>query len=358
MPTPDLLIEIAARHAIYLEGHKTHIVNAFDTFLRDMETDLLSQISVTDMDGLKGRRLNALLKAVRGTLETGFGDYEAVWRKQLLEFAEYESGFEVRALKQVVGAQVVLPSPAQIMTAAFAAPLSVQGIHEGMLLEPFFRDWTGKTRTRVEGAIRLAAAQGQTTAQLVRTLRGTRAAKYRDGILHTTRRDMNLMGRTALQHIASQARAVTWRANADLVEGNKFVAVLDGKTSTLCRGLSGRVFPIDEGPKPPLHLACRSVLVPSLREGLRLKSDGATQFSRGAKGIKQVDADWEYYDFLRAQPAAFQDSVIGPKRGKLLRDGGLSAKRFQELQLNSNFEPLTLDDMRKLEPLAFERAGI
>ncbi|MDF2490951.1 MAG: phage head morphosis protein, partial [Pseudomonas sp.] len=31
---------------------------------------------------------------------------------------------------------------------------------------------------------------------------------------------------------------------------------------------------------------------------------------------------------------------------------------FSELQLDRNFRPLTLEQMKGLEPLAFERAGI
>ena len=49
--------------------------------------------------------------------------------------------------------------------------------------------------------------------------------------------------------------------------------------------------------------------------------------------------------------------AIGPVRGKLLRNGGLSADRFSELQLGQNFQPLTLEQMQELEPLAFKRAG-
>jgi hypothetical protein len=71
-----------------------------------------------------------------------------------------------------------------------------------------------------------------------------------------------------------------------------------------------------------------------------------------------VPASQSYYAWLKTQPAAFQDSVIGPTRGALFRRGGLSAQRFAELQLGKNFKPIDLDAMRKLEPVAFERAGI
>jgi hypothetical protein len=71
-----------------------------------------------------------------------------------------------------------------------------------------------------------------------------------------------------------------------------------------------------------------------------------------------VRADLSYYDWLKQQPAAFQDKAIGPVRAKLFREGGLSVERFAELQLDRNFAPLTLTQMKVLEPLAFERAGL
>ena len=356
--TPDHLIDIYSRHAVYLEGAKTKAVGEFERFLKDMEADILRKLDGVDLETLKGRRLNALLKAVRKTLDNGFGNYEAVWRKQLEELAEYESGFTKRALQEVVDADFALPSPAQIMTAAFARPLDVAGIDGGSLLEVFFKNWTDKTKQRIEGAIRLSAAQGETLDQLIRRIRGTRAAKYADGLVNATRRDVALMGRTAYAHVANQARSAVYAANANVIAGEEFIAVLDGRTSVLCRSLSGRVFQVGKGPQPPLHIACRSMRVPSLRDGLKLLQGGGEQFSRGASGIKRVDADLTYYDWIKTQPAGFQDSVLGETRGKLLRDGGLTAKRFAELQLDKTFAPRTLDEIRALEPEAFAKAGL
>ncbi|MEX5734664.1 hypothetical protein [Providencia hangzhouensis] len=66
----------------------------------------------------------------------------------------------------------------------------------------------------------------------------------------------------------------------------------------------------------------------------------------------------ENYEWLTRQPAKRQDLILGPTRGKLFRDGGLSPERFAQLQLHKNFKPMTLKDMQKLAPEAFERAGI
>ena len=45
-------------------------------------------------------------------------------------------------------------------------------------------------------------------------------------------------------------------------------------------------------------------------------------------------------------------------RGKLLRNGGLTADEFANLSVDQKFRPLTLDEMRKRNPLAFEKANL
>lgn len=358
--TPNVLVEIATRHQIHLERLKTGYAGAFDEFLREMQKDVVAQLSgVEDMESLKGRKLTALLKAIRKTLADGFGNYEKVWRDQLAELGLYEAEFEGRALAQVVDHDFTLPSPAQLYTAAFARPLSVEGPDQGQLLESFFANWSEKTYRRVEGAIRLSAAQGESLPQAIRRLRGTKARRYKDGLFYATKRDMALVARTSMQHVAVQAKESVWKMNEDIIEGVEWVSVLDKRTSTICRSLDGRVFALDEGPRPPAHMACRSVTTPVVKKSLQLLYKKGKQFSRNERGeVEYVSAGQDYYGWLKTQSAAFQDSVIGPERGRLLRNGGLNATRFAELQLDKNYRPLTLDQMRELEPTAFSAAGL
>lgn len=357
--TPDLLVQIASRHAVHMEGVKTGYVRAFEAFLRAMEKDILSQLALIDEpDSFRGARLNKLMKAISKTLDGGFGNYETVWRNQLRELGTYEADFELRALQKVVKADFTLPSPSQLYTSAFSRPLSVNGIYGGSLLDAFFEGWTDNAKRRIEGAVRLGFAQGKTTAEIVRNIRGTRKNGFRDGIVQATRRDIDLMARTSLHHVANSARSSLWEANDDIVDEVEFLAVLDGRTSLLCRGLSGERFKVGEGPIPPLHIACRSTRVAVLKDGLDFLDGAGRQFARGENGVERVSPSMTYYEWLATQSAAFQDSVIGPSRGRLLRNGGLSSTRFSELQLDKTFSAMSLDDMRELEPLAFEQAGI
>lgn len=357
--TLDLSVEIASRHAVYLEGLKTGYAKEFDKFLRVMQRDILEQIRrIDDPAKISAKRLNGMLRGIRETLKTGSGGYEKVWRAQIAEIGEYSAEFEARALGKVLKYDFTLPSPSQIRNAIYSSPLSATGVHEGMLLEPFFKDVIGKTAQRVEGAIRLTSAQGGTTQDLVRKIRGTRAGKFKDGLMQVSRREAEDIARTSLHHSANVAREATWAANTDVIEQVEYLAVLDGRTSTLCRSLSGQRFDIGKGPVPPVHINCRSTRVAVFKDGLDFLDKAGSQFARGEGGVEHVSPDMTYYTWLKTQSAGFQDSVVGPERGKLLRNGGITSERFAELQLNKNFQPLTLDDMRKLEPLAFESAGI
>lgn len=99
---------------------------------------------------------------------------------------------------------------------------------------------------------------------------------------------------------------------------------------------------------------CRCTTVPVLKEQYQYLSEGEERSSD--KG--PVDANLTYYEWLKQQPAAFQDEALGRTRGQLLRDGGLSAERFGRLNLGRDFKPMTLDEMRRKEPGAFRRAGL
>lgn len=351
-PAPSLE-EIATRHQVFLERLKSGEANQFASFLLQIDRSIRARLAGEDLTAYSRTRLEKLLTAVEKDLRAIYGAYWQQLRGNLIETAVYEAEFESRAINSVVaGFETVVPAQAQIVAAVMSQPLSVRGPDGGKLLEPFITDWSHAEIKRVSGAIRQGFFEGQTTSQILQAVRGTRANKYRDGILAIANRDADAVVRTAVQHVASQARQTTWEANADIIKGVRWVSTLDSRTTQVCRSLDGRVFPLNKGPRPPIHIRCRSTTVPELADDLDLL--GGTRASK----FGQVDANLSYYDWLKKQPAAFQDEAIGPTRAALLRNGGLTAERFAELNLGKNFEPLTLEQMRQLEPLAFEKAGL
>lgn len=354
MAIPEELIAITTRHQVHIERLKSGDAQKVRVLLVEVDRAIRKKLGArAEFTDYNRGKLERLLKSVTGMLAGIFEQYRGDLLASLREFGEYEAGFETKALNSVVqGVTFATPAPAQVWAAATTAPLSVRGPQGGKLLEPFIRDWSQGEIQAVTGVIRRGVFEGQTNAEIIRAIRGTKALKYRDGLLETTRRHADAVVRTAVQHVSSSARFETWQHNK--LARYRWVSTLDSRTTTQCRSLDGQVFELGKGPRPPIHIGCRSTTVPELDDGLDFLDEGATRASKTGP----VSADLSYYDWLKQQPAAFQDSALGPIRGRLFRNGGLSAERFARLNLDKNFKPLTLDEMRALEPAAFSRAGL
>ena len=106
------------------------------------------------------------------------------------------------------------------------------------------------------------------------------------------------------------------------------------------------IMPLERAVYPPYHFNCRS--------SFEIVYDGYTAPKQRASEHGVVE-NQTYYEWLKEQPPEYHDEVLGKARAKLFRDGGLSLQRFKELQLDKNFTPLTLDEMKALEPTAFKR---
>ncbi|KQB53775.1 phage head morphogenesis protein [Pseudomonas endophytica] len=361
MAASQLILDATIRHAVFLEKLKAGEVGKFGPFLKEIDRSIRERLTQSDLSEYNVKRLEALLKEVDSLLLSIFDRYSAQLNLDLIDIANYEAEFEALSLTRSAPAGVsfdaAMPTVTAIRAAVLTNPLSVRGIGGGKLLKAFIKGWTVAERDRVNGVIRQGFFEGQTNFEIIRNIRGTKAAGYKDGILATTSRNASTIVHTAIQHVSSQARMEVAKANTDVVQEIQMVATLDSKTSQLCRSMDKRKFPVDSGPRPPFHPNCRTtfILLTRLSETF---TQGATRASVGDDGPKQVSASLDYYHWLQQQPAAFQDVAIGPVRAKLFREGGLSVERFAELQLDRNFTPLTLVQMKGLEPLAFERAGI
>jgi len=356
------LVEIATRHQSHFERLKTSQVNLFDNFLRQMDKDLRLRLSGLDIQSLSRAKIESQIKQIGKLLNGTYNDYKKVWIESIKDASIYEAGFEQRSLSQVVdGVNFRLPSDSQITAAVFNAPLGdIGGASSGSLLETFFADMRANEIKRIQGAVRFGYVEGQTTQQIIQRIRGTKAAGFNDGLLAISKRNTEAIVRTSLQHAASQARNEVWKRNSKVIKGVKWSSTLDSRTSRICASLDGQIYPIDSGPRPPAHVNCRSSTTAVLADKYKEISKGRTRAQRdpGTGKIGRTSAETSYYDWLKRQPASVQNSIIGPTRGKLLRNGGISSNRFAELQLGKNFEPLTLKEMKKLEPVAFSRIGL
>ncbi|AUR88409.1 hypothetical protein NVP1113A_08 [Vibrio phage 1.113.A._10N.286.51.E7] len=97
---------------------------------------------------------------------------------------------------------------------------------------------------------------------------------------------------------------------------------------------------------------CRSSTSP-LVKGYNVDNPNGKRSSKGGKLVdgeskqdpKQVSATQTYYDWLKNQPAQFQDEVLGQTKGKIFRNSGVSVEKFKTLMIDRMNKPMTIDQM-------------
>ncbi len=356
MATSPDLVEIATRRQVLLERLKTNEAAKFAPFLKEIDAALRDKLTQDELTSYSRTRLEKMLSEVDAILSAIYSRYTAQMDGDFNDIGRHQAEFEAKVLDRITTTDytAIIPTVDRLQRAIEITPLSVKGADGGSLFVDVVKNWTQSEIDAVNGTIRKGYFQGNTTQQVIQAIRGTKAANYADGLLDTTSRNAEAIVRTGIQHVANAARYSVWQQNDDLVQGYVWISTLDGRTSIICRTLDGRVFAIGKGPVPPAHYRCRSTTAAQLNPEFAHLTAGGKRASMNG----QVDGGLNYYSWLKTQSAAFQDEVLGAERAQLFRDGGLSAERFSALQLDRNFSPITLDQMKKLEPLAFERAGL
>ena len=268
--TPDQLTDQVTRHQAFTEGLKTQEFNELKVLLADAHKTIIADLSGNDIRGWTRSQLERRLATVESLIKVKYSaEIIPELQRKIREFSVYEAEFEKKSLKNVVDYNFEVPAENQIMSAINSKPLSVTGPDKGKLLDSFVQDWTQKQTTQTVNAIRAGFAIGQTTTDIIKDLK-------RD-VFPQGMKGLDMMVRTSLQHSAAVAREETFKANSDLIKRVRFIATLDSRTTIQCQALDGQVFKLSEGPRPPLHVGCRSTFEAVLDERFDFLDKGGTR---------------------------------------------------------------------------------
>lgn len=358
MAAQDQSIQNEARHAVFVNRFAGGLSQEFLPFLDRIKKEVNNELMSAQTE-LSGRRLRKLVRDIADIQRGIYTDYSQELFEQLELFNTNEIDFEIDSLDDVIisdTVDLVRPANTQVWAAVNTNPLIFPDSNDTVLLKPFVKNWTNQEIRRVSNIITTGFITGETNQQIAQKITG------KGGTLDKqTRANNKTIVRTATNHVSTVARSRTMQENDDIVIGYEWVSALDDRTSTQCRSLDGKIFKFKSTgykPKPPIHPNCRSTTAPVLDKRFDLDDGTELRAAKGAEGGQQVKATTSYYSFLKGQPKAFQNDVLGPTRGALLRNGGLTADEFARLSVDQRFRPLTLAEMEKKNPLAFEKANL
>jgi hypothetical protein len=370
-PVNERLQHAAIDHAVDLQHYANHVVARIIATLNRADAnifaDLIAALERLPIDSFTVDRLELLLGSAR---QLNRAAYDTVGREltdELRDLTVYESEFQLALFQHTLPGEVVAQVgiapiiPEQVYAAAMARPF------QGVLLRGVLADLEANRAKAIRQTIANGYVSNETTDQIVRKLRGTRALKYEDGIFNRSRKDVEAVVRTSVSHTAAFTRERFYAANAKVIASVSWLSTLDSRTSPMCRirdGLRytqeghrpiGHTVPWGAGPGA-LHWCCRSTSAPVTKSWKELTGADVEEFSPATRASMdgEVPADQTYAEWLGKQSAARQDDILGATRGALLRKGGLQMDAFY----NDKGKYLSLSELRQRDAAAFAKAGV
>lgn len=337
--TNGKLQDRAIKHAIYLERYKATLEAEVVGYLNeqvfpDLIEKLRARLERIRLRGIDSgfettKRYVQMIRDLSETMADGGVEVRKRLESLLRELAKIEVRWQETVLQDSVPSEArVYVLPDEVVNLRIVQQVVKQPI-QGKVMQEWWDELAADTQKRLTTQIGLGLSQGETADQIVRRVQGTRANGYRDGVLNVARQQAAAIVRTTSGHVTTQAREQSYREAGSALKGVQWVATLDTRTCPVCGPLDGKVYPVDEGPRPPAHWNCRCTTAPvtrSLAEILGKGRGGELSSSTRASMDGQVPDTVTYDDWIENQPAAVQDEVFGQSRGRMLRAGKISTK--------------------------------
>lgn len=369
----ERLVAIEIVRQILLLRFSLHVRDLVVRALNDTERPIASLVRETlrSEAGLRNaaqvRKLDALIEQINAVRAPAWDVAVRAAEEQLTTAGDAE----VEEQRDLFG--FLLPG-VELLVPMAAGAAALAAVFTGRTLRQWLTDARTAEVLRFRTAVYAGVGAGESPAAVARRLLGTAKLMGRDGATQVSRNNIDTIIRSGAVHFTAHARDQFYRANSEarytpsLLPGlpvlpvrpvggvedaavwearrqvrqalaaaagggvrlflrEQFVAVLDSRTTKLCRRLDGRRYPVGEGPIPPLHPNCRSDRIVVLPKSL-----GGPAFDPGS-----------YTAWLRRQPSQVREALLGSRRSNKLNEGDLADALFRDY----GARPMTLDEARK-----------
>lgn len=309
------------RHQVYLEGFKNGQVNEGEATFEEIAAVialLLNRLGVETIGDISRRRLNGFIAEVNRRVKAIFDKTGFLSLDNIKKFAAVENRVSRSILSAVSGkAAKGLADP---YTKVMNEPIAGTGIEPKTVLASM----GAGILIELGRLIRRGYAERWTIPDFMRKLVGTRLLNRRDGLIARLQRSNATAVQTLIQHVSSAIMFNMMRLQYDRYQ---WIAVLDSRTTDICRERNGNVYEFRNGPRPPAHYNCRSTIIPVILAAARV-----------------VPTFWPW---LNTQPDLILADLIGSGRARRLRDGDLTADDFPGFD---GMRPLTLQEFEDSLP--------
>jgi SPP1 gp7 family putative phage head morphogenesis protein len=350
----DTLVDLYIERAIDLLRLEAGTRNRVFAILTDLEGELVGQLAKVDPTGVttptgQRKRLEKLLSAVQAAIRAGYRDASKLMATEIREIIDQEAVWTGHAINTSIDFEFVTGGLTRKGLETLAGDALIQGAASS--------DWWSRQAQGLQNSfadqMRIGIAAGETNADLVARIRGKDG---QPGIMNVSRNSAERLVRTSVQAAANVGREAMYEDNSDIIASLQWHATLDTRTSIWCITRDGHHYSNDDQHKPKdggpawlqgpgkLHWNCRSTSVPVLKtwKDLGIDMDEIPQTTRASMD-GQVPAKTTFEGWLKKQPAARQDTVLGASVADLWRRGKIG---FRDL-LDQSGRPLTTEQLRE-----------
>lgn len=322
MSANTYLQDALIRHQVYLQRYAGGVNKELSELITRLGGEVEQAVNRRPYDegysGLWIRQVRADLNRIASEI-----DISGVIEGSLEPLAAQEAAYMERLLDSTTVVEIARTSPERIYALVSAEPLllhATTGAITRATMAELVNRFTAKVPRDVLNRVQYGIVTGESVRDIARDVNRLVTTRHR--------RQAEALVRTLVNHVGDQSRQFAAHANAHLLPVKRWLSTLDRRTTLICYRLDGELFRIGEGPRPPIHWNCRSILVPEVHERYGLSGLVGTRPAKGDDGVLQVRGDTRAAAWLRRQSAEFQDDVLGPTRGKLFRSGRYSMDNF------------------------------
>jgi len=338
-PSSDWLLNNITRHQVYLEGLKAGYSAYFSQYLKNLERDvkaLVLDLQDESIGDMTKKRLEAFRKAVQRAANRNIDHYLKMIDRELgkLEKSQekawvflYQNAPEVKPeTKQAEAAPVDVPTkepelPSETETKQWLDQKAKEEEKDHFIPWLLWLPWLATMKDdfskKLQNAIIFANANNTSTKDFLKVLFGDKRTGEK-GIFDSIETAQKWTLGNIIQAISTNTQHGIERL---LFAKYRWVSVIDGRTSAICRMRNGMIFEYGKGPIPPAHPNCRSRIVP---------------VSRG----NAVTTPTSYFEWLKNQNKITQAYILGKEKAQMLRDGKLKSS---DLLAFRNLRSLTLE---------------
>lgn len=287
MNDDERLLTMILRHQAYLDRHITFeteeftralpiIARNFRRIFAEIELDSVRELTIRELRSFTDRLANAQM--------TVYNEHIAALMNDLHEFMVADRGVITAINNQIRRVPGRLIGDEELWVNLRREPMAATG----QVMPVFIAAVATNAVNAVTNQVQRAYADNLSFTQTLRSILGSRARNYRDGVFNRINNWHKAMVPTTFQYVSN---FVSKYISGRTFQYYRWLTRIDGSECAVCAERHNQVFTHDLGPQPPAHPNCRCDIASVVE-------------------VENTKGEFSYPDWLSNQPDDIRDDLL------------------------------------------------